>query len=81
MSQANFISSYDSSLDQGKTMHIIHLDGGAAFGIVSHNSLTREIRKTGTDKSNRSYKGVGSVKWKGAENSRASSTYPHTYTI
>lgn len=77
MSQANFISSYDSPVDQGVTMHVIHLDAGVAFGIVSHNILTREIRKTGTDESNRSYKGVDSLKWK----RRASSTYPHTYTI
>lgn len=59
-------------------MHVIHLDGSAAFGIISHNILTREIRKTGADESNKSYKGVGSVKWKGAENRRASSTYLHT---
>lgn len=26
-------------------MHVIHLDGSVAFGIVSHNILTREIRK------------------------------------
>lgn len=45
-------------------MHVIHLDASVAFGIVSHNILTREIRKTGTDESNRSYKGVDSLKWK-----------------
>lgn len=40
LSQANFISSYDSPVDQSKTMHIICLDGSVAFGIISHNILT-----------------------------------------
>lgn len=78
-SQANLISSYDSPVDQGKTIHVIHLDGSEAFGTVSHNSLARQIRKPSPDETNR----VGqrdSLKWKGAGRS-TTSIYPPSYTI
>lgn len=61
LSQANLISSYDRPADQGKTIHVIHLDGSEAFGMVFHNILTRQIRKPGPDETNRSDKGVGSL--------------------
>lgn len=59
--QANLISSYDSPVDQGKAIHVIHLDGSEAFGMVSHNILTRQIRKPSPGETNRLDKGVGSL--------------------
>lgn len=41
--------------------HVIHLDGSEAFGIISHNILTRQIRKPGPDETNRLDKEVGSL--------------------
>jgi len=61
LSQANLISSYDSPVDQGKTIHVIHLDDSEAFVMVPHNILTRQIRKPSPDETNRLDKEVGSL--------------------
>lgn len=67
-------------MDQGKTTHIINLDGGEAFAMVSHNTLTRQIRKS-ADETKRLDKRVGSVlNGRVIENRRATSTHPHSYT-
>lgn len=57
----NLISSYDSPVDQGKTIHVIHLGGSKASDVASYHILTRQIRKSSPDEANRLDKGVGSL--------------------